>query len=137
VSKNTSKKSNTTAEEGKTAPTGESAPIVGNQAVVPQHILRLQGPRVAPDVRPQLTHRQYKVGGKVLEVPINGELEVTEAQYTVITSDPLPKGFEWGEAPAEAAEEGAGEAEGAEGNEGGAADSGEVSGPGAESTPGE
>lgn len=58
-------------------------------------ILRLQGPENAQGVVPHITHFNYHVHGKSFDVPVNGDLEVTEAQYKVITGKALPEGYSW------------------------------------------
>lgn len=61
-------------------------------------ILRLQGPTPTPGQVPYITHLGYHVHGKSIEVPIGGELEVTEAQYKAITEQELAQPYSWSDA---------------------------------------
>lgn len=81
---------------GAAAAEGTGAVGTEERAAKQRYLLQLE--RKARPGEPHITHLGYRVGKKLIEVPINGEepLEVSKSEYEAITSEPLREGYAWG-----------------------------------------
>lgn len=95
--------STTTGNTANTGP-GATAPTPSGKSAGKRYMLKLRPPKPDPNAAlPQgavafanITHRAFLVSGQLVDVPIGGELEVSEEVYKAVTAMELPEGFSWG-----------------------------------------